>query len=105
MVAMAETMKEFLDFLKEYKIIGLAIAVIIGTAAKDLVDALVADIIMPIVGLFLPGEGWKNFVVSLGGAKFQIGHLINVTITFVIIAFLVFLFVKYALKKEKVEKV
>jgi len=98
-------LEDFLKFLKEYGIVGLAIAFVMGTAAKDMVSALVQDIIMPVVGVFLPGEDWETVVYSLGGAQFQIGHLLGAIIDFIIIAFLIYAFMRYVMKKEKVEKV
>ncbi|MFB6217415.1 MAG: MscL family protein [Candidatus Aenigmatarchaeota archaeon] len=102
---MTDLTQDFLRFLKEYGIVSLAIAVVIGTAAKDLVNATVDDVIMPFVNLFLPGGNWQNATFSVGEATFKIGHLLSVIIEFVIIALLVYLFVRYILKKEKVEKV
>ena len=46
--------QEFMDFLKKYQVIGLAVAFIIGTAASTLVTALVKDLIMPFVGVSSP---------------------------------------------------
>jgi large conductance mechanosensitive channel len=57
--------KEFLTFLKNYQVIGLAVAVIIGAAAGKLVSAFVNDIVMPIVGLLMPGGDWRTFSISL----------------------------------------
>ena len=46
---------EFLDFIKEYKILGLASAFIIGLAVNTLILSLAQDIITPIIGIFVPG--------------------------------------------------
>jgi large conductance mechanosensitive channel len=46
--------EEFLDFLKKYQVIGLAVAVVIGAAATKLVTAVVSDIIMPIIAVLIP---------------------------------------------------
>lgn len=51
--------KEFMDFLNEYKIAGLAIAFIMGVAATSLVKSLVDNIIMPTVTPFIPAEDGK----------------------------------------------
>ncbi len=53
-------MSEFKEFLEEYKVIGLAIAVIMGLAANALVQSLVKDIIMPIVYIFHTGWGMAD---------------------------------------------
>lgn len=102
---MSEIMEDFLRFIKEYGIVSLAIAVVIGTAAKDLVDAVVSDLIMPFISILLPGGNWQNATFSAAGETFGIGNTISVAIEFIIIAFLVYFFVKYMIRKEKVEKV
>lgn len=96
---------EFLEFLKEYRIIGLAIAVVIGASVKDLVNAAVDDLIMPVVEIFLPAGDWQAATWTVYSINFKIGHFIAAMIDFTIIALLIFAFVKYALKKEKVEKI
>ncbi|MEM5869606.1 MAG: MscL family protein [Candidatus Aenigmatarchaeota archaeon] len=53
-------LKEFLDFLKEYKVLPLAIAFLMGVAITALIQSLVNDIIMPILTPVLPGEDWKT---------------------------------------------
>ncbi len=102
---MKDVGSDFLAFLKKYKIVGLAIAFIIGAATKDLVNAAVDDIVMPIVSLFLPGEAWREATWTVATVEFKVGHLIGATIDFIIIAFLVYAFARYILKQEKVEKV
>ena len=58
--------KEFMDFLKEYKIVALAIAFIMGAAATTLIKSLVDNIVMPIITVFIPGGSWKTATFSLG---------------------------------------
>lgn len=99
-----EFASEFLEFLEEYKVIGLAIGFVIGVSVKDLVSATVEDLIMPVVEVFLPAGSWESATFNLLGIEFLIGHFLSVLINFLIIALLVFLFVKYVLRKEKVEK-
>jgi len=48
---------EFMDFISKYKVMGLAVAFIMAVYLGNLVQALVADLVMPIVGLALPGLG------------------------------------------------
>lgn len=91
---------EFMAFLKEYGVIGLAIAVIIGGKAGDLVKSIVDGLLMPIVGLLLPSGDWQKLVVG----PFQVGIVLSALVNFVIVAFLVFLFAKKVLKEEKVAK-
>ena len=50
---------EFMDFIKEYKVMGMAVAFIMGIAATSLVQSLVSDIIMPVITPFIPGGNGK----------------------------------------------
>ena len=95
---------EFKEFLKEYKVIGLAVALIIGLAATALVKALVDDVIMPIITSFIPGGAWQTATFSLGAIVIKWEDFLGAVINFIVIAFVVFLIVKYALKEEKVAK-
>ena len=91
---------EFMRFLKEYGVIGLAIAVIIGGKAGDLVKSIVDGLLMPIVGMVLPSGNWQEWALG----PFQIGAVLGALLNFVIVAFLVFLFAKKVLKEETVTK-
>lgn len=96
--------KEFLAFLKNYGVIGLAIAVIIGGKANAMVDAVVKEILMPFVGLLLPSGDWRTLAIEVSGTKFGVGPVIAALIDFTIVAFLVFFFAKKVLKEEVVAK-
>lgn len=96
---------DFVTFMKEYGVIGLAIGVVIGNATKDLVNSVVKGLIMPIVGIFLPGGNWQEATVQLFTAEIMVGELLNAVLDFVIIAFIVYLFIKYILRKDEVKKV
>ena len=101
---------EFLDFLSKYKVMGLAVAFIMGLYLGTLVNALVKDLIMPIIGLALPGLGnLATFKVPIPpttldsqgnpppgytGQIFGIGDFMIALITFIIVAFVIFLIVK-----------
>ena len=96
--------KEFKEFLKEYKIVPLAIAFIMGVAAISLVQSIVNSLIMPIITPFIPGGGWQTATVALGPIVIGWGALFGAIINFVVIAFVVFLTAKYVLKEAKVAK-
>jgi len=96
--------KEFMDFLKEYNAIALAIAFIIATAATALVQSLVNDIVMPIVTLFVPGGAWAEATLTLGPVVLKWGSFLSALINFIILAFVVFIIAKKVLKEEKVTK-
>ena len=92
-------LQEFKEFLKNYKVLGLAVAFIMGIYLGALVQALVNDLIMPIFEL-LPGADvpWNQITYSIGKADFLIGHFLGELVTFIIIAFVIFLIVKLASK-------
>jgi large conductance mechanosensitive channel len=90
---------EFIDFLSKYKIMGLAVAFIIGLYLGGLVQALVKDLLLPLIGLAVPGlSDLSTYIVTLGSQKFSIGDFLVALITFVIVAIVVFLIVKVAKK-------
>jgi large conductance mechanosensitive channel len=96
---------EFMTFLKNYQVIGLAIAVIIGAAAGKMVTAMVTDIIMPIIAVLTPGGDWKSAVLQLGPVKFMVGDFIGAVIDFVIVALVIFLIVKLIMKGDTTKKI
>ncbi len=87
--------QEFMAFLNKYGIVGLAIAVIIGSAAGKLVSALVADILMPIITFFIPGGAWRTALLAIGPINLAIGDFVGVLIDFIIIAIVVFYMMKW----------
>jgi len=96
---------EFMEFLLKYQVIGLAVAVIIGAAATKMVTAMVNDIIMPVIGAIIPGGSWKTAVINAGPIVFLIGDFVAAIIDFVIIAFVVFLIVKFIMKGDTSKKI
>jgi large conductance mechanosensitive channel len=97
--------QEFMDFLQKYQVIGLAVAVVIGTAATKLVNSTVTDIIMPIIAVVTPSGNWQESVLQLGPLKFLIGDYVGAIIDFVIIALVIFLTVKYIMKGDVSKKI
>ena len=91
-------MNEFKDFLSQYKVMGLAVAFILGLYLGTMVQALVSDLIMPIIQLAMPGIQWE--LIEAG--PFRIGHFIGALITFIIVAFVIFILVKIT-KKAGIE--
>ncbi len=97
-------LKSFLDFLKHYGVIGLAIAVIIGGKLNELVTSIVSDLLMPL--LFQPAlrAAQVDDIRKLSYNGILYGKVIGTGIDFLIVAFLVFLFAKFVLKEEVVAK-
>lgn len=92
---------EFKAFIAKGGILGIAIAFILGTYIGKVISALVQDLIMPIAGAFVPGGDWRTAVFTLdigNGMNFAIGDFIGVIIDFLIVAFVIFLIVRYAKK-------
>jgi large conductance mechanosensitive channel len=96
--------KEFMEFLREYKIVGLALAFIMGTASTALVKSLVDNIVMPLINPLLPGGGWQQATLKFGPFAIKWGAFTAEALNFVILAFVVFLIAKKILKEEKVLK-
>ncbi len=97
-------LSEFKEFLKEYKVIGLAVAFIIGVAATTLVQSLVNNIVMPIITPFIPGGAWQTATLKLGPFVIGWGAFLGALINFVIVALMVFIIAKRVLKEDKVAK-
>ncbi|MBS3051853.1 MAG: large conductance mechanosensitive channel protein MscL [Candidatus Aenigmarchaeota archaeon] len=97
-------MKEFMDFLKEYKVIGLAVAFIIGVASTTLVQSLVNDVIMPMISPLIPGGEWQKATLSIGPIMIKWGSFLSAVINFVIVAFAVFIIAKKVLNEERATK-
>lgn len=90
---------EFMDFLSKYKVMGLAVAFIIGLYLGALVQALVKDLIMPVIGLVIPGLGnLSTYSVTVVNQQFGIGDFLVALITFIIVAFVIFAIVKITRK-------
>ena len=96
--------KAFVGFLKQYGVIGLAIAVIIGGKFNELLKAFVDGLLMPIVGALTPSGDWRQLILELGPVKIQVGLMLGSFVDFVIVAGLVFLIAKKVLREETVQK-
>jgi large conductance mechanosensitive channel len=92
---------EFMDFISKYKIMGLAAGFIIGLYLGGVVQALVKDFIMPIIGLILNPLGLGNLATaktSVSSQDFLYGDFMIALITFIIVALVIFLLVKITKK-------
>jgi large conductance mechanosensitive channel len=97
-------LSEFMDFLKEYKVIPLAIAFIMGVASTAVIKSLVDNIIMGFITPLLPAGDWRTALFQIGPFKFGLGAFLGDLINFIIIAFVIFLVAKFMFKEEKVTK-
>jgi large conductance mechanosensitive channel len=110
-------MQEFKAFAVKGNVVDLAVAVIIGGAFGKIVDSLVKDIIMPIVGKIFGGLDFSNYYIPLNhqatnlplveaqkaGAVFAYGNFITIAINFLILAFIIFQMVRILGKLKKEE--
>ncbi|MCD4694295.1 MscL family protein [bacterium] len=97
-------LKDYIKFLKEYKIISLALAFIMGAASTSLVNSLVKDIIMPLFSPVLNGDLWKEAVLSMGSIQIRYGAFLAELFNFIILGLVVFFIAKKILKEEKIKK-
>ena len=95
--------KDFKEFALRGNVIDLAVGVIIGAAFGRIVTALVNDIIMPMVGVFLGGISFSNLTITVGNAVIKWGDFVQAVIDFLIIAIIVFLMVRGINRLQKNE--
>ncbi|WP_321300669.1 large-conductance mechanosensitive channel protein MscL [uncultured Sphaerochaeta sp.] len=92
---------EFKKFITRGNVIDMAVGIIIGTAFKEIINSLVKEIIMPLIGLFLGGVSFVDLKIVIAEATEQTtevaimyGNFIQRIIDFLIIAFVVFMMVR-----------
>lgn len=97
-------LKEFVEFLKNYGVIGLAIAVIIGGKLNELVGSVVNDLLMPLI--FQPAlkAAQVDNIRALSYNGILYGKVLGSLVDFIIVAFVIFMIAKYLLKEDKVSK-
>ena len=86
---------EFKDFISKYKVMGLAIAFIMGVYLGGLVQSLVKDLLLPAIGLAIPGlADLATYAAVVGTQSFGVGNFLVALITFLIVALVIFVIVK-----------
>lgn len=93
--------KEFKEFLKEYKVTALAVAFIMGIATTDLVKSLVDNIIMPFISPLIQNGGWETATFTFWKITLAWGAFLSALLKFLILAFVVFFSVKFILREDK----
>ena len=110
-------MEEFKTFATKGNVVDLAVGVIIGAAFGKIVDSLVQDIIMPMVGRIFGGLDFSNYYLPLNnqgtqltlveakkaGAVLAYGNFITILLNFIILAFIIFQMVRLFNKAKKAE--
>jgi large conductance mechanosensitive channel len=89
--------KEFRDFLTKTNMLALALGVVIGGAVGKVVDACVADLLMPVISVVDTQGDWRGWVLP-GPIKLKFGHLLGAVLDFAIIGGVVFVATKAFLK-------
>ena len=110
-------MQEFKAFATRGNVVDLAVGVIVGSAFGKIVDSLVQDVIMPVIGKLTGGLDFSNYYLPLNhqsadltlieakkaGAVLAYGNFITILFNFVILAFVIFQMVRLVNKARKVE--
>ena len=97
---------EFRAFLLKSNALALAIGVILGAALGTVVQSLVNDIIMPVVGKVIGGVDFSQWVIDLGnGVMVRWGAFVSAVVTFVIVAFVVFMIARSFIREPPPEDV
>jgi large conductance mechanosensitive channel len=92
--------KEFREFLLKTNMFALAMGVVIGAATTKLVNSIVEDLVMPIVGVLTPAGNWRDLKVGFWRFNWTIGHFMGTVLDFIIIATVVFLITKMFVKQQ-----
>jgi large conductance mechanosensitive channel len=98
-------LKEFREFAMKGNIVDLAVAVIIGTAFGNIVKALTASVIMPVISLLMGKTSVQDLSVTIGNTIFPIGGFLQAVIDFILIAFVLFLIIRIMNRMMRKEEV
>jgi large conductance mechanosensitive channel len=98
-------LKEFRDFLLKTNALALAVGVIIGAAVGKVVSSIVSDLLMPVIGLIIPGGEWRTIKIALShkpdgtvANALMVGSFLGNVVDFAIIGFVIFTLTKLLLK-------
>ena len=97
-------LKEFKEFALKGNIMDMAIGVVIGGAFQKIVNSLVNDIIMPAISVLTGKVDFSDMVFTVGNASIKYGNFITTIVDFLIIAFSIFIVVKYINKLNKLKE-
>jgi large conductance mechanosensitive channel len=103
---MKKFFNEFKAFIAKGDVMSMAVGIIIGGAFTAIVNALVNDVITPLLGIILGGIDFTGIIIQVGSAQLMVGNFIQAIITFLLTAFALFLILKTfnAFKKKEEEK-
>ena len=102
---MKKFFEEFKKFISKGNVMDLAVGVIIGGAFQAIVNSLVNDIIMPLLGIITGGLDFSSLAITVGDAQIMYGSFISAIINFLLMALVLFMVIKAMNKaKELTEK-
>ncbi len=93
--------KDFRDFISRGSVINLAIGVIMGAAFTSIVNSLVEDMFMPLIGVLLGGVNFEDLAFQVGEASINYGMFIQAVINFLLVALILFFILRAILAVEK----
>lgn len=91
----------FKAFIAQGNVIDLAVGIIIGAAFGNIVSSLVDHVLMPSIGLLLGGIDFTSLAVNVGEVKIEYGIFIQSVVDFLIIAFSIFIIIRFISKMRK----
>ena len=94
-------LKEFKEFAMRGNVLDLAVAVIIGGAFGKIIASLVADVLMPLIGLVMGGVNFADLSFTVGAAVVRWGAFVQSIVDFVIVAFVIFMIVRTMNRMQK----
>ena len=101
---MKKIVGEFKEFIARGNVIDLAVGVVIGSAFGKIVTSLVNDILMPLIGVILGGVDFTSLSFKINDAVIKYGVFIQNIIDFLIVAFCIFVLVKFVNKLTSIKK-
>ena len=104
-------LQEFKEFALKGNLVDMAVGIVIGAAFTSIINSLVGDVIMPLVGYFTGGVDFSSMAINLGGANadgepvlIKYGLFINACITFLIVALVLFFIIKNMNRLKKAQE-
>ncbi len=101
---MKRYISEFKAFAIKGSVLDLAVGVIIGAAFGKIVDSLVTDVIMPVLGILVGGVDFAQITFGVNNAQISIGLFIQALLNFILVAIALFIFIKVINKIKKEHK-
>lgn len=93
-------MRSFKDFLKEYRIVSISVAFIVGIVAFNLVQSLINDLLLPIIRPIISNQAitWEELVITIGSINIRLGSFLSALFSFLLVIIIIYIFVDKILK-------